>query len=132
MKKLFTASLIFLSACNTELPKINFSGTTVNLQNTAQNYVPGTEDVPLYTGFLPVNKNNLAYDSEGGRLVDATYFSKNANAAEVKKFYAETLPELGWKSKKPYEYTRDGESMKVVVTEKNGTAFIKFVIKPLS
>lgn len=127
MKKILTASLLVLSACNvTNIPqKKNVDDLII-----AQNYVPGTEDVPIYNGFKPVNKNNLAYDSESGRIVDASYFSNKASIKDVNNYYSETLPELGWKRKAPSDYIRDGEKLKITVTSKEGITYLKFVIRP--
>lgn len=95
----------------------------------AQKYVPGTEDLPVYEGFKPVDTKNVAYDSADGRLIDASYFNNHAKIAEVKEFYSETLPHLGWK-KKQNEYVREGERLKINITEKGGITFLKFTIRP--
>lgn len=122
MKKLFLAALLFLAAC----------GTLEKNERLAQKYVPGTEDLPIYENFKPVDTKNLAYDSEGGSIIDANYFSNHATAAEVKQFYTEALAQLGWKKGKTGEYTREGERLKLTITEKGGITFLKFSIRPAS
>jgi hypothetical protein len=121
MKKILLISLLFLAAC----------GTLQDNEQLAQKYVPGTEDLPVYEGFKPVDAKNVAYDSESGRIIDAGYFSNHTKAAEVKQFYSETLPQLGWK-KKNGEYMREGERLKVNITEKGDITFLKFNIRPVN
>ncbi len=120
MKKLLIISLLLISGCGSALQQ--------HLQ--AQKYVPGTEDLPVYDGFQPSDTKNLIYDSTDGRIIDASYSSQNVNIVEVKAFYAETLPQLGWRKNKSSEYRRDGESLKINVTTKNNITYLKFTIRP--
>jgi hypothetical protein len=119
MKKILLISLLFIASC----------GTLQDNEQLAQKYVPGTEDLPVYEGFKPVEAKNVAYDSEAGRIVDAAYFSNHSNPAEVKQYYAEALTQLGWK-KKNGEYIREGERLKINITEKGDITFLKFTIRP--
>ena len=125
MKKLLVISLLLLSSCGS---LENRFGDMI----IAQKYVPGTEDLPVYEGFQPIDSKNIVYDSESGRIVDASYSAQNVAMQDVSSFYSETLPQLGWHKKKPLEYVRDGESLKVKVSEKNGVVFLKFVIRPVA
>ncbi len=104
-------------------------------QNTAgssQQYVHSTEDLPVYEGFQPIEAKNIVYDSESGRIIDASYFRSGISASDVKKFYVETLPQLGWKKTKTSEYTRDGETLKINIKELKGAVYLKFIIRPAS
>lgn len=95
-----------------------------------QKYVPGTEDLPVYDGFRPVDAKNVAYDSESGRIVDASYLSSDADIIQVRKFYKDAMAQLGWREGQPFSYTREGERLKISITSKNGVTFLKFVIRP--
>jgi len=119
-------ALTFLSACN-QVKGLPFSDPMLT-----QKYVPGTEDLPIYTGFRPVGAKNIAYDSQSGRIVDASYTSSDADMVQVQKFYKDTLVQLGWKKNKPHLYTREGERLKISITSKNGITFLKFVIRPIA
>ena len=121
MKKILLISLLFLSAC------AGLQGR----EDLSQKYVAGTEDLPVYEGFKSVDDKNVSYDSEAGRIVDAVYFSNHATPDEVRSFYNETLSQLGWKKKKQ-EYIREGERLKLNITEKGGLTFLKFTIRPVS
>lgn len=124
MRKLFVISFLLLAACAS---MNNGLGDLI----IAQKYVPGTEDLPVYNGFQPIDAKNIVYDSASGRIIDASYFRRDIGVEEVRGYYTETLPQLGWRKKKSSEYTRDGESLKVNVTEKKGVVLLKFVIRPV-
>lgn len=95
-----------------------------------QQYVPGTEDIPLFFGFDFIEDQELSYDSYDGRIIDAEFYSKTADASNVRKFYEETLPQLGW-SKRQYQiYERDGEILKLNILQQNNGTILKFKIRP--
>ncbi len=77
-----------------------------------------------------IEHKNLAYDSDSGRIVDAYYFSEKAKIAEVSSYYIDTLPQLGWKKTKPFEYKREGEVLKLNITGKEGVTYLKFTVRP--
>lgn len=124
MKKLIIISLLFLAACS------SLEHGFDNLSHS-QKYVPGTEDLPVYSGFQAIDSKNVVYDSESGRIVDASYFQRDITIQDVRDFYAETLPQLGWHKNKSAQYVRDGEILKVSVSEKKGVVFLKFNIRPV-
>ena len=125
MKKILIVLLLFISSCG------SMGSSSPGDLLIAQKFVPGTEDLPVYIGFKPVDANNVAYDSTSGRIVDASYFSTEVAKSDVQAYYTETLQQLGWSKKKQSEYIRDGERLKLSVTEKNGVTTLKFVIRPI-
>ncbi len=113
MKKILISSFLLLAAC-AQIKPYNFGDMLL----ARQQFVPGTEDIPVFSGFKPIENKGLAYDSDSGRIVDAYYFSKKAKVAEVSSYYIDTLPQLGWKKTKPFEYKREGEVLKLNITVK--------------
>ena len=97
-----------------------------------QHYVPGTEDLPVYDGFNLIESGNVAYDSESGRIIDATYSGGVVREQDVLDFYAQTMPQLGWKKNKLHAYIRDGEKLKISITQKNGVMYLTFTIRPVT
>ncbi len=95
-----------------------------------QEYVSGIEDLPLYFGFDAEENGTVSYDSADGRIIDAAFSSKKVAANDVRKFYDETLPQLGWKKVEYQVYRREGETLKVNILEQNGNTSLKFQIRP--
>jgi hypothetical protein len=95
-----------------------------------QEYVAGTEDMPVYYGFMAQEEKAVSYDTTDGRILDAEFYSKVVSADDVRKFYNTTLPELGWSMREYQIYERDGEILKLSVLEKGGKTILKFNIRP--
>lgn len=118
-----------LSACAEEYVKT--SKTEDNFPGIAkQEYVPGTEDIPLYNGFIASKDDNINYDSADGRIIDATFKRDGVLASNVRMFYDVTLPQLGWNKKQYQIYERDGETLRLNILEKDGQTFLTFAIRP--
>ena len=63
-----------------------------------QEFVVGFEDIPLYNKMTQQNNNNISFNNEETRYIEATIVSnKKISINEFKSFYIKTLQELGWK-----------------------------------
>jgi hypothetical protein len=77
----------------------------------AQQFVPGTEDLPLMRELAAVQGTDVVFDKPEGRIVEATARGKVSRSA-VRSFYDETLPQLGWKAAlSPDSWTRETETL---------------------
>ncbi|MFV3127637.1 hypothetical protein [Niveispirillum sp. KHB5.9] len=77
-------------------------------------FVPGTEDVPLAPGLAAVADDALVFDNPTGRIVQAVATGAN-DADTVTRFYAETLPQLGWARGGDGRWTRAGEVLDIAI-----------------
>jgi hypothetical protein len=139
MKKLlFICLMLLLTSCAEDFTRtydpnggpdtfIN-NGVMLNKPSTQQ-YVDGTEDLPVYAGFVVNKDGNISYDSVDGRIIEASFYSPKASINAVRKFYNDTLPQLGW-SKKDNVYERDGETLKVSIFQKSGNTLLTLSIRP--
>ncbi|MDA0782243.1 MAG: hypothetical protein PQ612_09535 [Rickettsiales bacterium] len=133
MKKtaLLLITAIILASCSRDF--VNTSRNTViekfpNL--VKQNYVSGIEDMPVYHGFKEQEGAAISYDTTNGRIINAEFYSPDASVSDVKLFYEATLPQLGWSVVEPDIYRRDGETLELNITKKNGQTALKFTIRP--
>lgn len=70
------------------------------------------DDLPLMQGMVEHADDATIFDTPAGRIVEVTLTTK-APAASVQKFYAESLPPLGWRALSEMQFTRDGEFLKI-------------------
>lgn len=63
-------------------------------------FVEGLEDFPIPEGLEQIENANLNFGNEEIRLIEAYMTSNSLNFEQIKKFYKETLPQLGWKLNK--------------------------------
>lgn len=66
------------------------------------------DDLPLMQGMVEHAEEATIFDTPAGRIVEVTV-TTSASGAAVQKFYAESLPPLGWEALSATQFTRDGE-----------------------
>jgi hypothetical protein len=86
------------------------------------------EDLPLAQG-LTEAPGGLLFDTADGRIVEAIA-SGNVDAQQVRGFYAETLPQLGWQSLGGLTFRRDNEILHVVIEDKHHPIVVRFSLAP--
>jgi hypothetical protein len=75
-------------------------------------FIAGTEDLPLMPGLSELTGSGFAFDTANGRIVEA-YATGEVAEDEVLRFYAETLPQLGWEQASPRGFRREGERLSI-------------------
>ena len=95
----------------------------------AVSFLEGYEDIPVMKGLHQVQNDNLSFGNEETRLVEAVLTGSKVGFKSVKKFYVDTLPQLGW----TYQgdsliFYRDGEALEIV-RESTKPLNIRFTIK---
>ena len=77
-----------------------------------ENFVGGTEDLPLMAGLSEVAGRGMVFDTPAGRIVEA-YASGPVSRERVLQFYAVTLPQLGWMPDGGVAFRREDEILKL-------------------
>ncbi|MCR6629757.1 MAG: hypothetical protein NVV74_06715 [Magnetospirillum sp.] len=104
-------------------------GLGVAVSAHAEGFLGVYEDLPLAPGLAEVQGSGLTFDSPGGRIVEG-YAKGAVKAADILKFYATTLPQLGWTRESDSQYRREAEVLKLD-TEADGRALVvHFTISP--
>jgi hypothetical protein len=95
----------------------------------AEEFVAGTEDVPLMPGLKPLRNSDIVFDKPEGRIVEAK--AEGATSREkVEAFYAASLPALGWKSVGRDIWQRDAERLRLDFTGAAGKLAVGFTLSP--
>ncbi|MDK9722883.1 MAG: hypothetical protein OEL53_17055 [Rhodospirillales bacterium] len=82
-------------------------------------FLSGLSDLPLMQGLTEDATAALLFDSSEGRI--AQFKAKGPIAAEqVQRFYADTLPELGWTPTGPGRFQREKEQLRLTVKPVRG------------
>ena len=96
---------------------------------SAEEFVAGTEDVPLMPGLTFIAGSDLVFDKPEGRIVEAQARGALARAS-VQAFYAASLPQLGWKKIGVDRWQRDAERLKLDFSGQDGQLTVGFTISP--
>lgn len=99
------------------------------LPAAAQTFLDGFEDVPLAPQLATVAEAGMVFDSPAGRIVE-TFATGNATKAAVIRFYAETMPALGWTAQGPTQYAREGERLTIDFFGGDGALTARFTLAP--
>jgi len=92
-------------------------------------YVADIADLPLMPGLREVADAGVAFDKPSGRIVSA--FAHGAvTADEVQRFYADTLPQLGWQPVADGRYAREGELLEIDTLGRGGDLTVRYTLQP--
>ena len=86
------------------------------------------EDVPLAPG-LTEAAGGLVFDSPTGRIVEASA-SGAVSAEQVRRFYHETMAQLGWRSAGELQFRRDNETLKIAIDPRKTPLVVRFNLTP--
>jgi hypothetical protein len=95
----------------------------------AEAFLSAYEDLPLAPGLTEVMGSGMSFDSPSGRIVEA-YAHGAPKAAEILKFYATTLPQLGWTRASDRLYRREAEVLRLEITQDRAGVTLRFTISP--
>ena len=87
-------------------------------------------DVPLMSGLKIQKQTALIFDTPSGRIVEVAAVGK-IPLLKVRKFYTDTLPQLGWRDVGKDIFSRDKEILSInlsIIVNRNTQ--IKFSITP--
>ncbi len=92
-------------------------------------FVPGTEDVPLAPGLTAAADDALVFDNPAGRIVQSVATGQG-DADAVTRFYAETLPQLGWSKGADGHWTRGEEVLDIGIEQQGKRLSVRFQLSP--
>ncbi len=92
-------------------------------------YVADIADLPLMAELSEVPDAGVVFDKPSGRIVEAFAHGK-VDAARVRRFYRETLPQLGWERSGPDTFAREGEILQIDYLGKDGDLTVRYTLQP--
>lgn len=95
-------------------------------------FAPNMPDVPVTEQMMMIEDSDFSFTSDNGLMSEVIYQTPQS-VSDVQKFYAETLPSLGWDKTSPNVYSRSGDVLAIRI-EKNAAqpdtiVFIEFQSK---
>ena len=92
-------------------------------------FLSNLDDIPLMPGLAERKDLAFTFDKPEGRIVEAQAEGKLAADAVV-KFYATTLPQLGWRDQGGNRFTREAEELRLAVTAATSGLVVRFALSP--
>lgn len=111
--------------------EIPSNGGAFEKMSISQDFVQGSEDIPLLEQMEKIFDEGLGFDSASGSIMSSSYKSKVA-LEKVKSFYAKTLPQMGWKliksDKKKSVFEREKEKLEIEFMTQEKQKIVRFFI----
>ncbi|MBK1696998.1 hypothetical protein CKO21_07035 [Rhodovibrio salinarum] len=98
-------------------------------QGGDSDYVADIVDLPLMEGLREVADAGMAFDKPSGRIVEA-YAHGTVDTAAVRRFYRQTLPQLGWQRLGQDQFTREGERLQIDYLGADGDLTVRYTLQP--
>ena len=98
-------------------------------QTQGEAYVEGIPDLPLMPGLTAVPESGLVFDKPAGRIVQA-FAEGSMTMQSVIAFYDKTLPQLGWQRDGAGAYLREGERLKLDLSQDARGVTVQFQLFP--
>ena len=95
----------------------------------AAGFLSVCDDLPLPPGLAEVAGSGLAFDSPTGRIVEA-YAEGKGSPEQVLRFYAATLPQLGWTREDDTRFRRDAEVLRLDAQSQGPAVVVHFTVSP--
>lgn len=101
------------------------------LAGAAEAFLTAIEDVPLPPGLAEQAAGGMVFDSPTGRIVEAAA-SGPVTADQIKAFYEQTLPQLGWTDAGKLTFKRDNEILRLTIdtAPQKGAVLVRFNLAP--
>lgn len=101
----------------------------------AQQYIKIFNAVPLMDNLYEVRDSALVFDKPNGRIAEIIYFSDSLLLDDVKSYYTEVLPQLGWvisnsNSDDRLIFNREQEVMTILASKRDSELVVKFNVFP--
>jgi len=142
LKKLTVISILFCSflafSCQQKITTQN-SQTKITQPKPdlpikiSQDFVQGSEDIPLLLGMEKNFEETLGFDSSSGSVASCSY-NTEIDLEKIKNFYQKTLPQMGWRKVKissdeslsKFKFSRENEKLEIEFINQNGQNLVRF------
>lgn len=88
-------------------------------------------DVPVMPGLEEVKDQAMLFDKPDGRIASIVAVSEKLSAADISRFYADSLPQLGWKKTSENQYVRAKDQLNMEVVKKPPLTIVHFTLQPV-
>ncbi|MBM3580226.1 MAG: hypothetical protein FJX34_05590 [Alphaproteobacteria bacterium] len=133
-KKSAIFALLFLFSCGELEKKFHHLVVQQNEKSAllaSEEFVQGSEDIPLPVGMEKILDDSVGFDSESGSIISSSY-STTASLEQVRKFYLTTLPQMGWSltssEHNSLNFQRDKEKLEIELATETKENIVKFLI----
>ncbi len=87
-------------------------------------------DVPVMPGLEELPDQAMLFDKPDGRIASVVAASKTVGEADIRRFYEETLSQMGWKKSTQNQYVRGPDRLSLEVVKRPPMTVVHFTLEP--
>ena len=87
-------------------------------------------DVPVMPGLEELPDQAMLFDKPDGRIASVVAASKNLTEADIRRFYVDTLAQMGWKKDTENQYVRGTDRLSMDVMKRPPLTIVHFTLEP--
>lgn len=115
--------LILLSAC---LILGTMSMALAQSGEASADFLEALPDVPVMQGMEEMQDYILVFDKPEGRIIETLVHTDNIPVDDIRSYYSQTLPQLGWQKTSSDEFVREQEKLSMQYEKE----FLKITVSP--
>lgn len=93
-------------------------------------FLQSISEVPLMPGLKELPDQSLVFDKPEGRVVEVLALGERIDSESIRRFYAQTLPRLGWKPLPGEAFVREGENLALKISQGEGFSTVRYTLTP--
>ena len=87
-------------------------------------------DVPVMPGLEELPDQALLFDKPDGRIASVVAASKALAEADIRRFYEDTLTQMGWKKITQNQYVRGADRLSLDIVKRPPLTVVHFTLEP--
>lgn len=88
------------------------------------------QDVPLMPGLAEMSDQTVIFDKPGGRIIESVADMGGVPRAGILSYYADSLPQFGWKPAGRGRFVRDSEILELKFQKLGEHEFLRISVMP--
>lgn len=97
---------------------------------SAATFFHALNDIPLVPGARELPDEGISFDKPEGRIMGATAVSEAGTPEQIRSFYNQALPPLGWASQPDGSFVRETERLRLNIEAHEGVSVIRLQVEP--
>lgn len=93
-------------------------------------YFEALYDVPVMPGLEELPDQAMLFDKPDGRIASVVAATKTVQEADIRRFYEDTLAQMGWKKSAGNQYVRGGDRLSMEIAARPPLTVVHFTLEP--
>lgn len=93
-------------------------------------YFEALYDVPVMPGLEELPDQAMLFDKPDGRIASVVAATKTVKEADIRRFYEDTLSQMGWRKASGNQYVRGGDRLSMEIAVRPPLTVVHFTLEP--